>query len=186
MVMKIIFIGSKRSDCIIKASKYLAEKYLPQFEKIYLKFDRDLEYWSVYLSGFLAALPVENIILGMDDFLIAAPINIQVYLDALKEMGGDVVCIKLCKSTEEEHEQYPVTTQLSIWNREYLIDLLENTNSPWNFERAGSKMFGKKSLLRTCIDYNCNSATSGRWEGYKLDGLKEEDVLFLKENGYLE
>lgn len=184
--MVIVFIGSKKSDCIIKASKYLADKYLPGFEKIYLKFDRDLEYWSVYLSGFLAGIKDKYVMLGMDDFLIASPINIRVYLDALKEMGGDVVCIKLCNSTPEEHEEYPVTTQLSIWNREYLIDLLENTNSPWNFERAGSKMFGKKCLLRTCIDYNCNSSTSFRWEGYKLDGLKHDDIDFLKQNGYLE
>lgn len=183
--MKIIFIGSSKSDCIIEASKYLADKYLPQFEKIYLKFDRDLEYWSVYLSGYLAALKDENIIFGMDDFLIASPIDINVYLNAYKEIGDDVVCIKLCKSTPEEHEEYPVTTQLSIWNREYLISLLEQTNSPWNFERKGSRIFDKKCLLRTCIDYNCNSSTSIRWEGYVLDGLSEKDINELKELGHV-
>lgn len=184
--MVIVFMGSSRSDCIIKASKYLSNKYLPWFEKVYLKMDRDLEYWSVYLQGFLTALKDKYILLGMDDFLIGGYINLDTYKKALNEMGGDVVCVKLCQCTPEEHEEYPVTTQLSIWDREYLIELLDNTNSPWNFERAGSKMFGKKSLLRPCIDYNTNSATSFKWEGYRLDGLKEEDINFLKENGYLE
>ncbi len=136
--MVIIFIGSSRSNIVIKASKYLADKYLPWFEKRYLKFDRDLEYWSVYLSGYLTALKDKYIMFGMDDFLFADYMDINIYNEALKEMGGDVVCVKLCNSTEEEHEEYPVTTQLSIWNREYLISILERTNSPWNFERAGS------------------------------------------------
>lgn len=184
--MVTIFIGSSKSDCIIKASKYLAKKYLPKScKRIYLKFDRDLEYWSVYLSGFLAALKDKFVMLGMDDFLIADYVDENIYKLALTQMGDDVVCAKLCYSSEEEHKEYPVTTQLSIWDRKYLISILEQTNSPWNFERRGSQIFDKTCLHLPCISYNTNSATSNRWEGYRLDGVKEEDITFLKENNYL-
>lgn len=183
--MKCVLIGSSKSDCIIKASKYLADKYMPDFCKIYLTYDGDFLLWSAYLLGFLTYLTDDKIIFGLDDFLVASPIDMDIYNKGLSEMVDDVVCIKLCKSTEEEHKQYPVTTQFSIWDRKYLMHLLSHTRDAWNFERRGSELFDKKVLLRTCIDYNCNSSTSNRWEGYRLDGLKEEDILFLKENGYV-
>ena len=183
--MLITFIGSSQSDPIIKASKYLADKYLPGFSKVYLKYDGDLGEWSKYLADFMDTLTDEFVMFGMDDYLFCDFINMEIFNEALKEIGGDVACVKLNKSTPEEHEEYPVTTQLSIWNREYLIWILRQTNSPWNFERRGSQLFDKKCLLRTCIDYDCNSATSFRWQGYKLDGLSTEDVEFLKTNNYL-
>lgn len=164
----------------------MAEKYLPGFCKIYLYYNEDLDGWSRYLSGFLAYLTDENIVLGLDDFLIADYVDMDKFKEAESLLEGDVVCVKLCKTTDEEHEQYPVTTQLAIWNRAFLIRLLAHTNSPWNFELRGSQIFEKKTLVKTCTDYNCNSATSFRWEGYKLDGLKEEDILFLKQQNYIQ
>jgi len=185
--MVIVFIGSSQSDKIIKASKYLACRYLqPKFSRIYLKYDGELDGWSNYLADFLECVDDMHLMFGMDDFLISDYIDMDIYYDALSDFADpDVVCVKLCKSTEEEHKEYPVTTQLCIWNREYLIWLLRQTNSPWNFERRGSQLFDKKCILRTCIDYDCNSSTSFRWEGYRLDGLKEEDIEFLKTNNYL-
>ncbi len=183
--MVIVFIGSSQSDQIIHASKYLAKKYLLGFHRIYLKYDGDLDGWSSYVADFLSFLQDTYIIFGMDDFLIANELDYQEFNNATDDIGGDVVCVKLCKSTEEEHKEYPVTTQLCIWNREYLIWLLRQTNSPWNFERRGSQLFDKKCILRTCIDYDCNSSTSFRWEGYRLNGLKTEDIQFLKTNNYL-
>ncbi len=183
--MVTVLIGSSRSDCIIKASKYLAEKYMPEFNKIYLKYDGDLDGWSQYLSGFLSYLTDEFVMFGLDDFLISDYVEQTDVLGTLWELKDDVVCIKLCMSNPEEHNKYPVTTQISIWNREYLIDLLRETKGPWNFEVYGSKIIERKVLLRPCIKYDCNSSTSFRWEGYRLDGLKEEDIEFLKINNYL-
>jgi len=185
--MVIVLIGSSQSDPIIKASKYLAGKYLPSFPRIYLKYDGELEFWSKYVADFMECLTEELVMFGMDDFLFANDYKYEIFNNGLWEtqVDKDIVCVKLCKSTEEEHKEYPVTTQLCIWNREYLIWLLRQTNSPWNFERRGSQLFDKKCILRTCIDYDCNSSTSFRWEGYRLNGLKESDIEFLKTNNYL-
>lgn len=186
--MVIVFIGSSKSDCVIDASKYLANKYLPDFCKIYLKYDGELEFWGQYVSGFLEYLQDEQVMLGLDDFLFSDYINKEEFVLARLQMTSDdnIACAKLCDCTEEEQAEYPVTTQMTIWRRDYLIYLLKNTNSPWNFERAGSLMFNKKAILRPCIKYDTNSATSYRWEGVKINGLKEEDISELKSLGYIE
>ncbi len=183
--MIVVLMGSSKSDCIIEASKYLADKYLHVGHRVYIKYDGELEFWGQYVAGFMKYLRDEYVILGLDDFLFSEMTDMEVYSKALAEIGGDVINIKLCQSTEAEHNEYPVTTQMTIWNREYLIWLLEQSNSPWNFERGGSMRFNKVALLRTCMYYDCNSATSTRWEGYRLDGLKEDDISFLKNNGYV-
>lgn len=182
--MKIILIGYLGSQIIVPASKYLTSKYLKGFDIVYLNYTGAISGWSNFLSAYLSTLTDENIIFALDDYLVAAPIDINKYNSALSEMGGDVVCVKLCKSTLQEHEEYPVTTQYTIWNRNYLIELLSQPEikNAWDFEMKGSKIFNKKCLLRTCIDYFCNSSISGRWNGVRFDGLKEDDVKYIKEN----
>ncbi len=183
--MKIILIGSDRSTGIIDASKYLFSKYLPGFDTVYLTYNGVLDQWSNYLAGFLAYLTDEKVIIGLDDFLIEETIDWVTYQKASMELGGDVVCVKLCRSTEEEHKMYPVTTQLSIWNRKYLIWLLRQTYSPWDFELRGRGLIDKTVLLRTCIQYDGNSALSGKWPGVNLGKLTDEDVYYLRSNKML-
>lgn len=179
-------MGSERSQKIIKASKYLIEKYLPGFEIIYYCYNGILPEWAPSLAEFLSQYPDEKIIFGLDDYLIEAPINMEVYTSALSEMTDpEVVCIKLCKNTPEEFAAYPVTTQYTIWRREYLISLLKQTTDPWKFEMEGSKLLDKKALLRTCLQYDGNSALSFKWPGVNFGNLKEEDVYYLKANRML-
>lgn len=183
--LKIILIGSPNSDPVAKASRYLTSKYLPEFDITYLCYGDNVGGWSDYLLQQLCMMEDENIIFSLDDYLISAPIDMDRFNAALAKMGGDVVLIKLCESTPEEHEEYPVTTQYCIWNREYLMSILSRTNSPWNFERTGSIEFRKDghiTLLETCIHYHCNSSLSGRWEGIRLDGLNDEDRNYIIEH----
>jgi hypothetical protein len=183
--MKVILIGYTGSQCIVPASKYLTNKYLPDFCKIYLNYKGEINGWAIYLAGFLEYLPDEDIVFALDDYLIANEIDLVKFADALCEVGGDVVCAKLCQSTPDEHDEYPVTTQYTIWNREYLIELLGKVNTPWEFEIKGSAIFkqgNKKVLHRPCLEYFTNSSISGRWEGVRLDGLKDEDIKYIKEN----
>jgi hypothetical protein len=106
-------------------------------------------------------------------------------MDAECEIEGDVVCAKLCECTEQENLEYPVTTQYCIWDREYLMWLLEQVNTPWEFEIHGSRIFNKKMIHRPCLKYFTNSSISSRWEGVRLDGLSEEDKNFITTNGYI-
>jgi nucleoside-diphosphate-sugar epimerase len=154
---------------------------MPGFDVVRINFTGKITDWGRYLAKWLSCLSDENIIFSLDDYLIADHLNREVYESALKEMGGEVVCVKLCHSTEEEHKEYPVTTQYCIWNREYLIWLLAQGNRPWDFEFNGATIFNKEVLLRPCLEYFTNSAISGQWNGVRLDGLKQEDIDYIKE-----
>jgi len=181
--MELILVGYPGSQCIVAASKYLTNKYLPfEFNISYVNYKGDINKWAAFVSGYLSALKDKNIVFALDDYLIASFIDMQKYKSALNEIGGDVVCVKLCNSTQEEHIEYPVTTQYCIWNRQYLIELLEQVNTPWEFEMRGSKIFDKEVLLIPCLEYFTNSSISSRWEGIKLEGLKDEDINYIKQN----
>lgn len=184
--MKIILIGYPGSQCIVKTSKYLTNKYLSGFDVTYLNYKGGINGWSKYLTDYLSTITDENIIFALDDYLVADYINMDRYNYAISKMGGDIVCVKLCKSTLQEHEEYPVTTQYTIWNRLYLINLLNQINTPWEFEIQGSRLFNKTVLLVTCIDYFCNSSISGRWDGIRLEGLKKEDIDYIHKNKLIE
>jgi hypothetical protein len=194
MHLKCVLVGHSGSQCIVPASKYLTGKYLPGFDITYLNYKGPIEGWADYVSGFLQYLTDKHVIFSLDDYLIANYIDTDIYWKCVYEIeksthrNEDVVCIKLCQSTPEEHAEYPVTTQYCIWNREFLIWLLSGVHTPWEFELHGSKIFStleKKVLLRTCIPYFTNSSLSSRWEGVRLDGLKEEDVNYIKSHGLI-
>lgn len=185
MSLPIILVGYTGSQRIIKASKYLINKYLPGFGVIHINYTGKIEGWSEFILTVLAYINDEYIIFALDDYLISSHIDMEKYEAAFAEIGGEVVCVKLCESTLEEHLEYPVTTQYTIWNREYLMQLLRKVNTPWEFEIIGSRLFDKTVLHRHCLDYFTNSSISGRWEGVRLDGLNEDDIKFIKENGLI-
>ena len=192
--MKVILVGYPGSQCIVPASKYLTEKYLQLrdektnesfFDFIYLNYEGEINGWSNYLIEYLSKLEDHTVIFALDDYLISDDMDSMGFSGALQELVGDVVCVKLCESTEQEHKEYPVTTQYTIWDRAYLISLLKKINTPWEFEIHGSRMFDKKVLHRPCIKYFTNSAISGRWEGINLSGLKQVDIDYMLKNGIL-
>ena len=188
--MNIILAGYPGSQKLVPVSKYLIEKYLPGFRVRYLNYQGPIEKWSQFVFNEVwFGADDEKIIFGLDDYLIRDYIDMKRYEEAI---AMDADCIKLCPSTEEEHKEYPVTTQYGIWKRKSLAKLLFVTHSPWDFEITGSKLYkGEKtrilyepceykSLLHTCIDYDNHSALSSRWDGIRLDGLKAEDLAVIK------
>ena len=180
-------MGYPGSQCIVKASKYLTDKYLGWgFDIRYVNYTGEINGWANFLSGYLTAIKDKHIIFALDDYLIASLMDIEKYhWAALPGIGAEIVSVKLCHSTPEEHEEYPVTTQYTIWDRKYLIDLLSHVYTPWQFEIDGSIYFkrgNKKTLHVPCLEYFTNSSISSRWEGIRLDGLKEEDINYIKAN----
>lgn len=171
--MKIILVGYPGSQKIVKASRYLVEKYLPDFKPIYLNYTGEIKGWSKFVAGFLSALKDKKIIFALDDYLISGPMDMEVYNNLLKQM---TFCAKLCHARLDENEEYPITTQYSIWDREILIKFLLQVNTPWEFE--GIKVKGV--IFGNALPYYTNSSLSGRWQGVDLQGLNEEDKLIIK------
>ena len=175
---KIILVGHPGSQKIVKASRYLVEKYLTGFEAIYINHIGDIKDWSTFVGGFLMTLEDEKIIFALDDYLISGPLDREIYNDLLNRM---TFCAKLCHAREDENQEYPITTQYCIWNRKALIDLLSKVNTPWEFE--GLKVDGV--IFGNALPYYTNSCLSNRWEGVRLDGLNDEDINYLKQNNYV-
>jgi hypothetical protein len=177
MDKKIVLVGYPGSQHIVPASKYLVNKYLPGYEAIYLNYTGAIEGWSKFVADYLKGLDDEKVIFALDDYFISGA-----DLDKLKVAWKWGDWVKLCETTEQEHEQYPVTTQYTIWTRELLIHILESTTTPWNFEMTGGKYINFTPDVYTCIYYDVHSALSNRWEGIHLDGLKHEDINYLINN----
>jgi len=186
--MKLILVGHPGSQRIVPASKYLVKKYLPKLETIYLNYKGGINGWGTYVAKFLDYLTDDKVILALDDYLVAGPIDEKIYQEAKEAIGGALVNAKLCECSQQEQEEYPCTTQYTIWDRYYLIELLLHTYTPWRFEIEGSKIMksaGAQSISRPCIPYFTNSSLSSRWEGVRLDGLSQEDLNYIKENGLI-
>lgn len=189
--MKCILVGYPGSQRIIPANKYLTAKYLPTFETIYLNYKGEIDSWANYVAIFLESLTDDLVIFALDDYLVCGILDKHNYYKAEAIIGtnSDYGCAKLCYCTPEENEEYPVTTQYSLWNREYLIRLLHRVTTPWSFEIDGSSIFkivdGRRLLHSPCIPYFTNSSMSSRWKGVKLDGLKEEDITYILSHGLI-
>ena len=138
--MRIALIGYPGSQSVVPLSKYLLKKYMPKFDVLWINYRGHTEGWSAFLAQYLSNLPDKKIIFGLDDYLVNG-FDEERFREALKREP----CVKLCYSTKQEHEDYPVTTQYTIWNRKELIDLLKKTTDPWNFEMTGSKLFEGES-----------------------------------------
>ena len=180
--MKLLLIGYPGSQKIRKATEYLIKKYLP-FDITYLNYQGEIKDWSKAVSNLLKSIDDKYIILALDDYLLNAPINKAIFKRALQALGT-YQNVKLCDCTGEEQEQYPVTTQYTIWDREILIEILGQTTTPWDFEMNGSRIFkekGYKANKMPALSYYTNSSLSKRWEGVRLDGLNEEDINKVQE-----
>jgi len=183
--VKIILIGHPASQKIVPASKYLTSKYLKGFDIEYINYRGPINEWAGYVARVLSTISDVNIIFALDDYLISDFPNQSKFIEAWKGCFGKTVCVKLCESTPEEHQEYPVTTQYCIWDRDYLIWLLLQVNTPWEFEVQGSKIFNKVCAHVPCFYYNTHSCLSSRWEGIKLDGLKPKDIEDMNQLGIL-
>lgn len=174
--MKVILVGYPGSQKIRKASKFLTKKYLPAFKVIYIEHIGKIEDWSKFLIDYLSKINDEHIIFALDDYLVANYMDMGKFLSIRAE---DVACTKLCWATSDENESYPVTTQYTLWDRRYLIELLKEIKTPWEFELKGSEIFKKnkkRAKFVPCLKYYTNSSLSSRWEGVRLNGLNEEDI----------
>jgi hypothetical protein len=185
--MKLVLVGYPGSQFLVPVSKYLITKYMPGFDVVFLNYEGDVKRWSNFIKEYLETLNDDLVIFALDDYLINSPVDMEVYQDSLHRVKDDAVCINLHKISTEEHVEYPVTTQYTIWNRKFLIWLLNQTRDPWDFEMRGSRILttsGQYSLhnLRVAVHYNTSSALSQRWHGVNLAGLKKADVQYINNN----
>lgn len=112
--------------------------------------------WSQRLIDLLHIIPTENIIFMLDDFWLKAPVNIERIKDLMElfdtdKQMGHLNMIHESASALPPSEKYPdlvmfpkrrpyrITTQASLFRKDYLLQILRAHESAWKFEVYGSK-----------------------------------------------
>lgn len=168
------------------------------------------ESWSRYLVDYLSKVQDDFIIFGLDDYLLSNPIDLESYRELLDYMMDDysIGAAKLGISPGyrkndydilEDHvymlkreANYSATTQLCIWRRHFLIDVLSRVRTPWQFELVGSdyiKGTGAKIIgsLKMPLRYPEPSSISSRHpEHISVFANRVGDVEECINLGYLE
>jgi hypothetical protein len=171
--IKTILVGYPGSQFLVPGVKYLLDKY-PELDVVFLNHTGTTHQWSSFVADYLATINDEKIILALDDYLVES-IDIKRLVEAMELQTP----VKLCDCSEEEHIEYPVTTQYTIWDRLELIELLKQTTSPWDFEINGSKILERLTHLYPCMKYDVHSALSSRWDGVRMNLLEEDKIRKL-------
>lgn len=115
---------------------------------------KDPSYWSEGLKLALKKIDSDHIILFLEDFFLLKQVNDDIlckcisvflndhdlkYLRFLPVPSPDTDYDKSELIGLQENEQYRISTQLAIWDKEYLTKLVRNGESPWEFESNASK-----------------------------------------------
>lgn len=116
--------------------------------------------WSKYILSYLQNIEDEQVIFTLEDFFPTKSPNIKLIknvsnlLKSNSKIGrfdltfdsysfGKYTIVKKIKNltiiNKEKYTEYRITTQPSLWNKEFLMDILRNTTSPWDFEINGTK-----------------------------------------------
>lgn len=149
----------------------------------------------------------EHLIMMLDDVPPLDYINVDIYNMLYEKCLNDseIVRCALCNDLQflpcfvtegfgdhsiieqSQHSEYRITTQPSIWRKDYLLEILNKSTNPWQFETAHPSKDGKR-IIGTRGKYACccmgETMLSNRYPGmYNILGLKLSDVKWLVELG---
>ena len=165
--------------------------------------------WSRYLVNYLKSLDDEFVIFSLDDYLQSNYMNWQAYENAYNYMKSDSYIVS-CKMSigptyrlndfDKIDDQiyllrktagYSATTQMNLWRRNFLIDILSRISTPWEFELNASPYLSSSSFkvigsFDVIFNYPEPSSISSRHPNkISVLGNKISDIDKCIDNGYL-
>ena len=164
--------------------------------------------WSKYIIQYLNTIDDEFIIFSLDDYLQSTYMNYDAFKYAYEYMKNDSL-IGLCKMgispsynkktyfkiddklyLLNKNAPYSVTTQMNLWRKKCLIDVLSKSLTPWDFELKGSISQTSFSKIIGCLDivfkYPEPSSISSRHPGkISVIGNKKSDIIECINKKYL-
>ena len=159
--------------------------------------------WGQRLLDAIDEIPSEFIILVLDDFLIEQPVDdvaVKNYLRILEE-NPEIACITLANIPDKKNKPsrfcnllkrdgkgaYLLNTQISIWRKDLLKQLIDPKDSPWQAELYGSiraRKFNQFQFYCLISDsvmpvkYNRGwLVVRGTWNADEIDRLKLQPFL---------
>lgn len=165
-----------------------------------------IDNWSKDIHSVIKNDPNEYVIFMLDDFLPRDYINEEIFdflFDKIKNDNNIMRCGLGIDLTGQLHNviekrdnfnviellekaEYKVTTQISIWKKDLLLQYLYMSTNPWNFEVQNQAYEHK--VIGTSGEYAFKwieeSALSGRHPGkFNVLGLKKEDIKWIIDSG---
>jgi len=116
--------------------------------------------WTRYIHDFLKGVKEKNIIFSIDDYWMCQKPNLDMLgtahrlIDKNEKIGrfdltfdsqveGNIIPFRNIEGfdvvVKRPDAQYRVSTQPAIWSLEYLLQILDNDWSPWQFEIGGTE-----------------------------------------------
>jgi hypothetical protein len=176
--------------------------------------------WTRYIHDFMKDVEEEFVIFSLDDYLLCTKPDtqmIEIALGLMKrtakigrfdltfdtQIEGNIAPMGNVKGLMVVHKKpnapYRISTQPAIWNRDFLLQFLDNDWSPWDFEIKGSQKaatekmpsqtvsFYDRDLIRYPIRTTAKGAVSRFNPGkFNVLGLAPETIKELVEEGFFE
>jgi hypothetical protein len=164
--------------------------------------------WCGRLHDYITTIPDEFVIFGLDDLLPVRSMDYAFYnyglqlMESDKSIGRYELGVGHCWHTNTKElntffyeygskSLYRISTQWSIWRREYLLKYLKHGWSAWDFEIEGSKIAvndGHK-VIASNLEYALHwvhSAISGKYPGkINVKDIKKDDIEEMIHAGIL-
>jgi hypothetical protein len=172
------------------------------FKFIKIREDEGIQHWTTDFYEFIKNQQEEHFIFSIDDFLptnflqpemLAILIN---YVTTHKEVGratlGKVYDSEVIDTQEgydilrqKDNALYKISTQTSIWSKEYFLKYTNHHWSPWEFELRGTKRawgdgFEVVGTNPSAFSWVERGVLSSRWQGINWENVNQVDVDYLK------
>mgnify|MGYP003640242338 CR=1 FL=1 len=174
--------------------------------------------WTRYIHRFMKEIKDEFVIFSLDDFLVCMEPNIKMVEAAFELMKRnsrvgrfdltfdsqiEPGCTPIGKlngyNIIQKHPRAPyrISTQPSIWNKDFLLTFLDNDWSPWDFEIGGTEKSITEDLPqqtlafydKNLVDYPLRTTAKGAISRfnpnkYNVLGIPMEVIKELAQEGF--
>jgi len=166
---------------------------------IALRHNYPISQWTTRIRKSLEEIPTKYVIVMCDDFFIRKKVRTDIIENCIYEMKDDIACFSFEQEyaptllskffgfrLKPQNSEYLNTCQATLWDREKLIERLQDEQNPWEWEEAKVnspyKHFVSLYDGEWIIDYGHDYF--GKWSGVCKGKWVREDVvpLFEKEN----
>lgn len=183
-------------DCPYKVYMGTDKGSFPDVMTLQTGDDGGAKNWAQRLRCVLQAIPEKFVFLFQEDFLIQEPVHTVAIRKLARHMRDhDVGVIRaICDPVPRTawhgcadlgaygtHDDFRLSLQASIWDKEVLITLLKDGEDPWLTEFVGSRrsQFCQKPFLGVMfapLSYYCTAIMYGEWDDGALELLRREGI----------
>ena len=168
--------------------------------------------WSIAFRQALNTIDAEYVLIIMEDYLLQHPVNSNDFESAISYMKKEKIdCLRtypcpepneyygmmnnLKIGTVSKKAMYRISLQAAIWRKEYIMSIIDDKDSAWQFEHMGSKRSQSdgskivsvyKDNQKLIFDYYCTGVIQGYWIKEAVELCQQNNVLIDLEKRPLE